>query len=572
VKQLEIHLDMHRNRGLFADHFLQTRLAGLPEWISAAGVQAAFEAVRRLYDEKASRFDQRTNEAQTERDFIRPVLDVIWGADSYEVQVRIPNLDASRQPDFAFSRATTDREVAAKHKGSPEYWRSAPALGDAKAWYVSLDKQRGADENPSAQVCDYLYRSRVRWGILTNGRLWRLYEREKPSAGGIFYEVNLESIVQHGDEEAFKYFYHFFRRPAFVPDATGMSFIERVLQESTKYAIEAGEKLNDSVYDALRVLMNGFLAHRANGQDASESGILRQDHENCLILLYRLLFILYAEDRGLLPCDDDHYRTYSLRELHQQVHLQLRAARSYLPNTTTLWSHVCNLFALIDEGFKDGERVVVPAYNGGLFSHKDYPHLAPTLQPDVHRWEVGDKYLAEAIDMLAYRRDRWDRPGSQDVDYATLDVQHLGSIYEGLLELQPAVATESLVETATEKNTVFKPIAEVPNPKPIRGQVPRTVNAGELYLVTNTGQRRATGSYYTPKYIVSYIVEHTVGRLADDAAAKVAVIRAAMDAEIKELAGRQGLCADNPALASEAALALENKKRELLEPYLRAYP
>ena len=110
--------------------------------------------------------------------------------------------------------------------------------------------------------------------------------------------------------------------------------------------------------------------------------------------------------------------------------------------------------------------------------------------------------------MLAYQREKWDQPGTQDIDYTTLDVQHLGSIYEGLLELQPRIAVEAMVETVADGKPIFKPQREVANPRPIRGQPPRMINADEVYLVTNRGERKATGSYYTPKYIVDYIVEN----------------------------------------------------------------
>lgn len=92
------------NRGLFADHFLKTRLPDLAEWRIPDDLERVFEKIKSLYRAKAVRFTTRTNEAQTEHDFIRPVLDVLWGDDCYEVQAGIPNLDARRQPDYAFFR------------------------------------------------------------------------------------------------------------------------------------------------------------------------------------------------------------------------------------------------------------------------------------------------------------------------------------------------------------------------------------------------------------------------------------------------------------------------------------
>jgi hypothetical protein len=269
------------------------------------------------------------------------VLNLLWreqrAGDCYQVQVTIPNVDVRRQPDYAFFRTAQDRRDAEARKGSLDYWRDVPALGDAKAWFASLDKQRGADDNPTAQICNYLYRSRVRWGILTNGRIWRLYEREKSSAGGIYYEVDLEELLQRGDLEAFKYFYLFFRRAAFLPDDSGLSLIERVFQGSVDYAAEVGDRLKESVYDALRLLMNGFFEYPANQLNRDDPAAVKQVHENCLIVLYRLLFLLYAEDRDLLPRHDELYANYSLYHLQRAINQRLRTGGTYLPISRGLW-------------------------------------------------------------------------------------------------------------------------------------------------------------------------------------------------------------------------------------------
>src|ERR1039458_482893 len=93
--------DQFNNRGLFADHFLndpqQHLLKTLPEWQQADGLDAACKAIEKLFRDKAARFNANTNEAQTEHDFIQPVLKALWGDECYQVQVNIPNLDARRQ-------------------------------------------------------------------------------------------------------------------------------------------------------------------------------------------------------------------------------------------------------------------------------------------------------------------------------------------------------------------------------------------------------------------------------------------------------------------------------------------
>jgi hypothetical protein len=564
----------HNNRGLFADNYLDNpeRLQAMDEWKHVAGVEEAFRKIAQLYD-RATRFNNRTNEAQTENDFIQPVLNLLWGKECYQVQAIIPNADGWRQTDYAFFRSAADRQAAQPRLGLLDYWRDVPCLGDAKKWTASLDKVRGADENPSAQISNYLYRSRVRWGILTNGRVWRLYEREKSSAGGIYYEVNLEELLYSGNLEAFKYFYLFFRREAFLPDQSGVSFVEKVFQGSVGYATEVGDRLKESVYDALRLLMDGFFEYTGNGLDRADLNVLKEVHENALIVLYRLLFLLYAEDKGLLPLDDPIYHDHSLKRLHQEINENLRERRTYLPAEHRFWPELTGLFELIDNGLPHEGKYVIPAYNGGLFSPAKYPYIAHTSQPGVARWEIGDHRLAEVIDMLAYQRERWNEPGTQDIDYNTLDVQHLGSIYEGLLELQPHIANESLVETIEDGKPVFKPAREAPNPRPSRGQPPRTVNTGEVYLITNRGERKATGSYYTPKYIVDYIVQNTLDPLVDEAAKKVAQLRPEVDKEIAKLqrTRRNWEKSSSPDAAEHIAglnRLIEEQKRRLLEPYL----
>jgi hypothetical protein len=323
--------------------------------------------------------------------------------------------------------------------------------------------------------------------------------------------------------------------------------------------------------------MNGFLEHAANKLNRNDPDTLKVVHENGLIVLYRLLFTLYAEDRDLLPCEDKHYTTYSLRELHRGINKKLRHGDPYVPSATTLWSHLCNLFALIDEGFRANGQVIIPAYNGGLFSPSKYPAVAHTPLPDVSRWEVGDHRLAEVIDMLAYERERWSEAGTRDIDYGTLGVQHLGSIYEGLLELQPRVADEGLVETLEKGKPIFRPEREVAKPRVARGQQPRRIAQGEVYLITDRGERKATGSYYTPKYIVDYIVENTVGPLADRAAEQVADLLPDVKKDVGKLErtrhkweqeANKGNKAEAEKHIADLSTLVEEQKRRLLDPYL----
>jgi len=101
-------------------------------------------------------------------------------------------------------------------------------------------------------------------------------------------------------------------------------------------------------------------------------------------------------------------------------------------------------------------------------------------------------------------------------DYADLDTRHLGSIYEGLLEHEFRIAPEPYAAVSEDGGQVWKPGTEVSVAEAVE-----TVEKGELYVVNDDGERKATGAYYTPDYVVGYIVEETIDPLLDDIKAEL---------------------------------------------------
>ena len=266
--------------------------------------------------------------------------------------------------------------------------------------------------------------------------------------------------------------------------------LDLVLAESQAYEQGVSENLKAQVYDALRHLGQGFLDFPYNGlQPTAET--LKQIHDNSLIVLYRLLFMLYAEARDLLPVRENrlYAEGYSLEALKSRIAGDLDDGKPAAASMSGLWQRLYELWHVIDAG---DAALGVPAYNGGLFR--------PDKQPFIERYRVGDLHLRQAIDLLARALD--PVTGRREfVDYRDLEIRHLGSIYEGLLEYQLRCAAEPLVIVRQKGKERYEPAA---------GAVP-DVPAGQVYLVTDKGERKATGSYYTPDYIVQYIVEQTVG-------------------------------------------------------------
>ncbi len=270
--------------------------------------------------------------------------------------------------------------------------------------------------------------------------------------------------------------------------------------------------MKQRVFEALRLCVEGFLAYPSNGLDPKTD--MEQCRSNSLVFLYRLLFVLYAEDRRLLPYGVDRAYTdnRSLGRLRDEITSNLDRIREkrqpdYASDEISLWRDLQTLFALIDDG---APRYKVPPYNGGLFDGEVHPFLGEKALPD--------KYLARIIDQLGRAKDlSHGDPDLVRVDYRDLAIQHLGHLYEGLLELRPNFAHEDMIEIRPKDSEEECELVSASSPIPT-GFV-RTGNdhpKGEVYLVSDKAERKSSGSYYTPNNIVDYIVEHTIGPVCEE--------------------------------------------------------
>ncbi len=482
-----------KNQSLFSNYYLSSLIIEQPQWTDTPNIESDYAAIKKLFNTVAPNA-ANLNEAQTEREFIQPLLEQLGHV--FAVQPTLHTSQGAKRPDYAFFASADAKKAAQSHVNTNQFFKTALAIGDAKAWTRNLDR-KGQEEsdpfsnqNPNYQIDFYLRGADTHWGTLTNGRQWRLYHRQTSYRLDSFYEVDLAALLtDNTDLETFRYFYCLFRRDAFIPDASGTSFLDLVLGKSQRYTIAVSDDLKGRVYDALRLLINGFLDFPRNDFDPAAPP-LNEIHTNSLILLYRILFTLYAESRDLLPLSHrDYAMQYSLDLMATDIHEKRDGAIAFAPGANLYWTRLRQLFTLINDGWEDH----IPQYNGGLFNPQQHPFL--------ERYEVDDDALAQVIELLTRTKD------GERIVYRDLDVRHLGNIYEGLLEYQPKIAAKDLViisekgsETGTPKST---PYQEVAYPE------------GAVYLLTDKGERKATGSYYTPDGIVRYIVENTLAPLCE---------------------------------------------------------
>jgi len=505
---MQMRLFPYTNSGLFSNHYLETRVKQqLDEWKDDASAKAAFAKLKGIFKKERDLL-KTYNEAQLESNFIKPILNDVLGH-CFEVQES--TFKSSKRPDYAFFPDEQTRREAHKHKGKDDFYKTAIAVGDAKALGTPLSKKSRSKEaytyeNPSLQIDIYLRETPPEWGILTDGQYWRLYYEKTSHKLDSYFEIDLFDISSRDDLEAFKYFYLFFRLVAFVKvKATSKCFLDRVYEGSIEYAKELGEELKQNVYEALKVLAQGFIAWKDN-KLKSDNNALEAIRQNSLVLLYRLLFIFYAESRGLLNKDHPYY---SLDSLKKEIAEKLRRGEKFEKWTPHYWQRLKEFFSLINEGSEakgiPKEELFIPPYNGGLFDPKENEFLEEKT--------IGDHYLAIIINLLA--RARTNGEGLGFVDYSTLDVRHLGSIYEGLLEYKLRITVEDLVAISEKGKEKWIPLHDFKGDL-ARISEDRRVKAGEIYLATDKGERKATGSYYTPDFIVKYIVKNTLGPLLEE--------------------------------------------------------
>jgi hypothetical protein len=284
--------------------------------------------------------------------------------------------------------------------------------------------------------------------IATNGQTWRLYERETYKHAG-YYAVDMFDLLQR-DAQDFMYFYAFFRYDAFTTN-----WLRSTLEESNHFVQYVRDKLQEQIYDAVELIAQGFLDYRRNELRLTPE-TTHTINEQSVVLLFRLLYVLYAESRNILPMVvSDTYRTrQSFEALKRQIvaGLELGGLDS---DHSAYYTALQDLFFALDQG---NPRFSLFPYQGKLFSNAEYPFLAKHI--------VGDAYLARAIEKLV-RIPLNDGPfhtGSKliFVDYRDLKVQYLNSIYRGQVYLQRGCFEVSgpAVRTSMER-TLAPVLAEI---------------------------------------------------------------------------------------------------------------
>jgi len=262
---------------------------------------------------------------------------------------------------------------------------------------------------------------------------------------------------------------------------------DQILDGSGRYAADLGTRLRDRVYLDVVPLLAVAVAQRlpALGRAIDQEG-LTLAYRLAMRILFRLLFQAYGEATELLPAGRN--KEYDSNSLQHFVQSALTADDNDFSDTaSSIWLDLVQVWDAISQG---NPRWEVPAYGGALFDPEtDEGQL-------LQKITLPDGVLGPALRAMLIEVTGEGVPGP--VDFRSLQVREFGTIYEGLLESSLSLAENDL---SVDKRGVYIPA---------EGDVEVVIPAGQVYFHSTSGERKATGSYYTPKIVVDHLIERSV--------------------------------------------------------------
>jgi hypothetical protein len=349
----------------------------------------------------------------------------------------------------------------------------------------------------------------VDWVVLTRAAEIRLYAARPDTGVGrkgraeTFVELNLSLLP--ADKAG--YLHLLFSTDALAAGGT----TEQILERSADFASDLAVRLRRRVYfdtvPALAKALAARLDHRPG------EGELDDAYEQVMMILFRLLFVAYAEDKDLLPYrTNSRYADHSLKRMARRLTEDRRSGRTgYDDKATDMWDDVRQLWRAVDAG---NSGWGVPAYDGGLFSHD---RAVSPSGAALAALRLTDAEFAPALAALLVDEGE-EGPGP--VDFRSLSVREFGTIYEGLLESRLAVAADDLTVRRIKGNDQYVPAT---------GDDPVEVVAGGVYLHNRSGVRMATGSYFTKPFAVEHLLDHALEPALEDHVARLDALHAAGD-------------------------------------------
>ena len=363
-----------------------------------------------------------------------------------------------------------------------------------------LDERGPARRTPHALVQDFLNRSEALWGVVSNGARLRLLRDSARLSKPTYLEFDIQAMIEGNAYGEFVVLYRLLHATRFP--GNGVEPHECLLEGYYTQGIKEGgrvrEKLRDGVKSALEVLGTALVEHARNDvlRDTLRSGRLDKVgyYRQLLNFVYRMLFLMVTEERKLLSTGADHERQTIYDRYYSISRLRDRAERYFAGDGHgDLWEGLAQTFRLF-RGETAAQRLGLSPLNGELFRWSACRDIESAFCPNKS-FLAAMRHLSTFDDNGVRRR----------VNYAHLDVEEFGSVYESLLDYRPVVQL---------------------------GGVSGFLHRFELAAGT---ERKQTGSYYTPPELVRELIDSALVPVIED---RLAAARTAEDKEKALLALR----------------------------------
>ncbi|KKN20351.1 hypothetical protein LCGC14_0936480, partial [marine sediment metagenome] len=311
----------------------------------------------------------------------------------------------------------------------------------------------------------------IKWLFLSNGRLLRILTKYYHTYSTGYVQFDIENIFANRDKKEFDALFAMIHQSRFIDTSKEKGFlIDLFKKQSSSEGVKIGDSLRFSVEKAIQLLGNSLIQQNPEFLDEilllrdNLSDFLSEFYAELLRIMYRIIFLLFAEKRKMLPVEKGIYlEHFSLDSMRKLAEKQLRVEKS-----RDLWKKLFITFKLVRDG---NQSLEVNSFNGSLFKDEN---LSIIIGKNL---SVTNDIVIRVIRLLTTFKDANIR---QKINFS-IEEEEIGSIYESLLDLKPHLASNS-----------------------------------EFKLISQTTERKSTGSYYTPKALIDILIRTTLQPLVEE--------------------------------------------------------
>jgi len=468
--------NINSSGGLLSEHFLvlmKEDSISLPfaapktfklPWLKADDSLDKKEYDRRVskaWNELLERWDlygygklQRMDPAEARARWTGPLLEAL----GFELVSTPKHIEISESMKFRFS-----------HRG----WIESPDNGKPPVVHIvppaqDLDErsEKGLP-SPHDALQAFLNVHTDKWGLVTNGLYLRLLRDYHHTYTKGYIEFDLEAIFLTRSFSDFQALYRIAHASRFLPTDAGDVYLEEYFKHSQSVGEKVGAGLRKNVLSTITTLGNGFLDAGLLSELKGDQAKCHKFYEEIVKTIYRIIFLLYAEQRGMLGGSEEHnlyLEEYSLTALRERA-----ASYGKVDGHKDHWIGLKNTFKII---WKGSPELRIYPYNGMLFETSDEEYTS--------KYDCKNSELLKAIRYLTLTEIDGT---TRRISYSEIDVTEIGAIYEGLLDYTPRV---------------------IHQPEEIEGV---SYSANSFILDPRGSARKTSGSYYTHQDLVQELIK-----------------------------------------------------------------